>query len=35
MFRTAPDDIKPEWLSQNKRFNQGIERMGTILNGGR
>jgi hypothetical protein len=35
MFRTGPEDIKPEWLSGNKRFCAGIERIGGILNGGR
>lgn len=35
MFRTAPEDIKPEWLSGNKRFCAEIGRIGGILNGGR
>jgi hypothetical protein len=31
MFATGPDDIRPEWLTGNKKFTSGVDKLGELL----
>ncbi|WRT67012.1 uncharacterized protein IL334_003978 [Kwoniella shivajii] len=33
MFNLGPDDIKSNWLKESKTFNEGVKRIGEMLNG--
>ncbi|OWZ63599.1 hypothetical protein AYX15_04472 [Cryptococcus neoformans] len=35
MFATNPEEIKPIWLKQSRRFTEGIKAIGEMLSGGR
>ncbi|OWZ35388.1 hypothetical protein C347_01125 [Cryptococcus neoformans AD2-60a] len=35
MFATNPEEIKPVWLKQSRRFTEGIKAIGEMLSGGR
>jgi len=35
MFAVGPEDLKPEWFKESRRFQDGIRRVGQLLSGGR